>query len=435
MSKKKKIIIIVIGVIGGLIVLLGVYICWAIWGGYNGDIALAFKTNAELIKARSTVKEYISDKYGEKAEIISTKAHFGGGSWFTGPLYLEAIEISLPGYIVMIKGGRVCDNRQYEEICSAVQERFFDDTDLGSSYTGSLSVLYSEVTGISEDAYHCTSVYFDGDIERFLYRSNAGVSATYVYEGYPDKSGDYRKLLEDKLSELEYYCNDKDLRVTIHIKNPGVDLPEMPYAREINRDNKMRQVPMYDEFMELIACAYINQYDFEPYNCTVLQPDFWQIDEYTAVSDNAAPIRSDKEILFEQVDLSDNTTVYRGRYKHDDRKDENILTIRDTGWRINLPDRKLYNVFLRLDRAHYNITDTAIPLIVSDLTRRDNPLSEWETKRYYLTVGYGNYRDVDTNLDDWYYLDDKYLYLRISRVQSDLNNDWILTFSDSPLPE
>lgn len=435
MSKKKKIIITVISVIGGIIVLLGIYICWAIWGGYDGNIALAFQTNAERIKARSTVKEYIMDKYGEEAKIISVKEHMGGGGFFGPPLHLDAVEVFLPGYSVFIDGDTVCDNRQYEEICSAVQERFFDDADLGSSNTGSLSVFYSEAEGISEDAYHSTSVYYDGDIESFLRRSDAGLGAEFVYEGYPDKSGDYRKLLEDKLDDLKYYFNDNALTVTIHVKNPGLDLPEMPYARETNHDNKMRQVPMYDEFMELIACAYINHSDFKPYNCTVLQPEFRQIDEYTAVSDNATPIRSDKEITFEQVDLSDNTTVYRGRYKYDDRKDKNILTTRDTGWRIELADRKLYSVFLRLDREHYNITDTAIPLIVADLTRRDNPLSDWETKRYYITVGYGNYVNVDTNLDDWYYLDDKYLYLRISHVQSDLDTNWVLTFSDSPLPE
>ena len=429
MSKIKKRLLIIFGIIFGILLLLVGYICWAIRGGYDGNIALAFKTRAEIRKARSIVKEYVMDKYGDEAKIIGTKAHFGGGGWFTGPLYLDAVEVSLPGYRVMIKGDTVCDDRQYKEICAAVQERYFDDTDLGSSYTGGVSVLFSEVTGINEGGYHCTSVYFDGDIESFLRHSRARLGASFVYEGYPEKYGDYRKLLEDKLSELEYYFND-DMTVTIHIKNPELDLPEMPYAHTSNGNNKIQRDPQYDEFMELIACAYIDHYDRE-----VIQVDFREIDEYTAVSDNSRPIRSKDEITFEQVDLSDNTTVCRGRFKYDYHKDENILTTRDTGWRINLADRRVYAVFLRLDREHYNITDTTIPLIVADLTLRDNPLSEFETKRYYLTVGYGNYFDVDTNPDDWYYLDDKYLYLRISRVQSDLNDDWILTFSDSELPK
>ena len=430
MKKSKKILIIVIGVIFGLLLLIGGYICWAIFGGYDGDISLMLETRSARYKAQRTAREYVLEKYGEKAEILSAKAHFGGGGWFGPSLYLDAVEVSLPGYRVLVKDNTGCDDRQYEEICAAVRERYFDDIELGSSNTGGVSVLFSELTGIDEDSYHCTSVYFDGDIESFLYSSGAGLAAEYIYEGYPEKSGDYRKLLEDKLSELKYYFNDEDLNVMIHIKDPGLDLPEMPYARSVDGDHKIRRVPMYDDFMELIACAYIDHYD-----SAVVQTEFWQLDEYTAVSDNSDPIRSDAEITFEQVDLSDNTTVCRGRYKYDYHRDENILTIRDTGWRISLAGRGAYNVFLRMDREHYNITDAAIPLIVADLRLRESPLNEWETRRCYLTVGYGNYHDVDTNPDDWYYLDDKYLYLMISYVQSDLNNDWILTFSDSPLPE
>ena len=394
------------------------------------DIILSIDAQKAVSKAKSEAVEYIESKYGETDRVLSAEALYSGGGFMEGTKrHVSAVKVNFKGYMVLASNEALCDNRQYEEICSAVLERYFDGTGLGSSFTGSAYVLFSEIIGIM-DSSSCTSAFFDGDIDKFIAENKPGLSAEITYEGYPDKQDEYRQLLNDKFEQIESNFNNESLRVTILVKNPGLDLPEMPHEPAV-KGGRIRNIPQYDEYMELIACGYIKDDEKQ-----VIQTSFYEFDDYTAVSDNSRPILSKQEITFEAVDMSDNTTVYRGRYKQDDRKYENVLTTRNEGWRISLSDRRVYDIFLRLDREHYGITDTTIPLIVADLTRRsDADFDVWETRRYYLTVGYGNYINVDTNFDDWYYLDDDYLYLKISSFQSDLNSDWILTFSDSEMPD
>ena len=424
MRKRKKAGIIVSVIVTALILPMVVLVFLLSVDGIYLDM---YAKNAVIV-SKSEAVEYIEKKYGETDRVLSAEALYSGGGFMSGTWrHVSAVKVNFKGYTVLASAEAFCDDRQYEEICSAVLNRYFDGTGLGSSFTGSVSVDFSEITGIT-DSDTCTSAYFDGDIDKFIAENKPGLSASITYEGYTDKRDEYRKLLNDKFTQLENDFNSEDLWVTILVKNPGLDLPAMPY--ECTLGGKKRSIPQYDEYMELIALGYI-RYDKKD----ILQTSFCQIDEYTAVSDDSNPIRSIQEVTFEAVDLSDNTTVYRGRFKWDDRKDENVLTIRDEGWRISLSDRRVYDVLLRLDREHYGITDTTIPLIVADITLRTDAANDiWETHRYYLTVGYGNYTNVDTNTDDWYYLDDEYLYLKISRVQADLNSDWILTFSDSELP-
>ena len=424
MRKRKKISIVVSVAVIALILPVVVF---AFLLSIDGIYLDMYAKNAVITAKREAV-EYIEKKYGETDRVLSAEALYSGGGFMSGTKrHVSAVKVQFKGYMVLASTEAFCDDRQYEEICSAVLDRYFDCADLGSSFTGSASVDFSEITGIT-DSFTCTSAYFNGDIDKFIAENKPGLSAAITYEGYPDRRNEYRKLLNNKFGEIESDFNKEDLWVTIAVKDPGLDLPTMPY--ECTSGGKKRSIPQYDEYMELIAFGYIRHDKKE-----ILQTSFCQIDEYTAVSDDSRPIKSIQEVTFQAVDLSDNTTVYRGCYKWDDRKDENILTIREEGWRISIADRRVYDVLLRLDREHYGISDATIPLIVADLTLRTDAANDiWETHRYYLTVGYGNYTNVDTNTDDWYYLDDDYLYLKISRVQSNLSSDWILTFSDSELP-
>ena len=426
MSNKKKAWIIVSVIPAVLILLIAAFILFL----SMDDIILSIDAQKAVSKAKSEAAVYIESKYGEADRVLSAEALYSGGGFMEGTKrHVSAVKVNFKGYTVLAANEVLCDDRQYEEICSAVLERYFDGTDLGSSFTGSAYVLFSDITGIM-DSSSCTSAFFDGDIDKFIAENKPGLSAEITYEGYPDKQDEYRQLLNEKFDQLENDFDNESLRATILVKNPGLDLPEMPHEPAV-KGGKIQNIPQYDEYMELIACGYIKDDKMQ-----VFQTLFYEFDDYTAVSDNSRPILSKQEITFESVDLSDNTTVYRGRYKQDYRKDENVLTTRNEGWRISLSERRVYDIFLRLDREHYGITDTTIPLIVADLTRRsEEDFDIWETRRYYLTVGYGNYTYVDTNFDDWYYLDDDYLYLKISAFQSDLNGDWILTFSDSELPE
>ena len=376
--------------------------------------------------AKLSAVEYVSEKYGENPKALSTDPifhvvgyMFGSGKSFIGT------SVNFDGYTVKVyNDGIICDNRQYNEICAAFEEKYFNNTDLGLTYAvESLSIDFNEAELSKGDEGEYTSKYFNGDIEKFLSEaSDAEIAASVTYAGYSDKRGEYRKLLNDKLYEIYDTVDDK-ASVFIYIRDIGLDLPEMPY-KAVDKARFQAEL-RYEDYMELIAYGYTsNPSNFDKYP-HVYMTEWYDVDGHTAISDDLNPIQSEKDFVFEQVDLSDNTTVYRGRYKYDDRADNNILTIRDNGYRVQFDDsRRLDSIFLRLDRDYYNITDKTIPLIVAD----------WNGKRFYLTVGYGDSENtvVDTNYEDWYYLDKEYLYLYITSLHSDFySNEWRLTFSDS----
>ena len=114
--------------------------------------------------------------------------------------------------------------------------------------------------------------------------------------------------------------------------------------------------------------------------------------------------------------FSDNTTAYRGRIKTGDLAEEKILHIRGEGRLLSLNEHRGSDILLRLDRNYYNITDKTVPLRIYD------GLGTEQGKRFYTSVGYGDYDSEDC---DWYYLDEEYLYLYISGL-----SETYLTFSD-----
>ena len=263
---------------------------------------------------------------------------------------------------------------------------------------------------------------FDGDIEKFISDARPILSASITYEGYPEKYDEYRQLLNDKLSEIQNAFYNDRLDVHIYVHNPDLNLAEMPYKAIIS--SMTYTLPRYEEYMELIAFGHSSYKEYSNDEAKVFQAEFYEIDEYTAVSDDRQPILSEDEVVFEKVDLSNDTTVHRGRFKSTEEKD---LTIRNEGLKIELSGHGHYNTFLRLDRNHYDITDSTVPLLVADNYTGNHQYS----RRYYLTVGYNNQELTDTNYDDWYYLDDDYLYLYITSIHSDFNSEnWVLTFSD-----
>lgn len=437
MTKKKKI---VIGVFASIAAVILAFVLLIFWAFYGDGIKLRFNTAVHTPAAKAAAKEYIEEKYGEKAVFSESKPITYSPEIMFAPSIFAGISFQADGYEVRVyyndhdlaaelADGEcfICDNRQYDDICTAFEEKYLNDTILGASYKlNGLSLDFNECSGY-KDALSFTSGYFDGDIEKLLRGSDAKISASVTYEGYTEKRGEYRKLLNDKLYEI-YDIMGQNASVFIYIHDPALSLPEMPY-KAVDKA-RIQAEPRYEDYMELIAYGYTaNPSEFDKYP-HVFMTEWYEIDEYTSISDDLNPIRWEADFVFRQVDMSDNTVAYRGRYKHDDRADKNILTVRDNGYRVHFNDsRRLDNIFLRLDREHYNITDKTIPLITAD----------WDGKRFYLTVGYGNGENtvVDTNYEDWYYLDDEFLYLYINSLHSDFfgyTDEWILTFSDSEMP-
>ncbi len=426
MAKNKKIIIGIVCIIAALFLIFVLFIIWVFFGD---SIKIKVQTVLKTPAAKSAVVKYIKEKYGEtpkisKVETITqSKGFMFAGSYFAG------FSMQADGYKVCVfyddyklsekfkKGGCfICDNRQYGDICAAVEKRFFDDVTLGSSYE--INSLHIEFDECLENQF--TSKYFDGDIMKFLSETAPTVNASVTYEGYPEKRAEYRELISGSLDEIYGVLGENKTRVSIFIHDPLLALPEVKNKYE--HSNRIYRIPRYEKYMELIACGMTaNKYYGYSYSSSenehiIMQTEFYPIDEYTSISNDIYPICSDSDFTFAPADLSDNTTAYRGRIKTGTLAGEKILRIRGEGWLLSLNEHRGYDVLLRLDRKHYNIADRTVPLRVYD------GIGNEQGKRFYTSVGYGDYDSEDC---DWYYLDEEYMYLYISDLY-----ETYLTFSD-----
>lgn len=417
---KMKIVIIAISLFGAAVLVLVLLIFWAFFGrSIKINVQAMLKTPA----AKAAAAGYIEKKYGEKAVFSKAEPITRASGYIFPERYFVGIELTADNYTVMVYFNEdepvIIDDRQYDEICSAVKEHFFDDKSLGYSYEiNNFSLdFYKKL----EDGIHdrrdtrFTSVYFDGDIEKFLREATAEISADVTYEGYPEKRNEYRNILNNKLEYIYPFFGEEGSLVYLFIHDPNVNLPEI--KNKYVNSSRIYHIPRYEEYMELIACGYTSKDGIK-----VLQTEWYDIDEFTAISCEFSPVLSDNAFIFGETDLSDNTTVYRGVYKYDDRAEENILQIRDISYIVDLTDRKSggNTVFLRLDRNHYGITDKTVPLLVADGT------GNWQGKRLYTSIGYGSY---DSKELDWYYFDDNYIYLYINGMHVDVW-DAYLAFAD-----
>ena len=384
--------------------------------------------NMDLMAAKQSAAEYIADKYGVSDKPSSSEFIYTGGGLFGPPRRVAATKVDFEGYSVIMNDGVMCDNRQYGDICDAIKKEFIDDKSLGASFTGEAKPIFAVLP--ETDCSEYTADHFGGNIRQFLGKNPAALSAYITYEGYPEKRDKYRDILNDKFSCLSKVFDGENSNITLLVKSPGLELPKSEH--KLTDETKKYPIPRYEDYMELLACGYMGvQNFFEEDKTKVYSTEFYELDEYTAVSDEVQPITDASEVNYETVDLSDNTTALRGRYRYDSHANEETLNIRNSGIKISLNGRGAYNMLVRLDREHYNIDKDTVPLIVSDFETRDpNSFDSFVLNRYYLTVGYKLSDMTDANYDDWYYLDDKYLYLYISSVQSDFNsNDFVITFA------
>lgn len=427
MTKKMKIVIGIVCTVAALFLMFVLFIVWLIFGD---SIKIKVQTALKAPAAKAAARDYIEEKYGDTPQILEVKPitqakgfMFAAGRYFTG------FSMQADGYKVCVfyddyklsekleKGGCfICDNRQYGDICAAVEKRFFDDVTLGLSYeVNSLNINFDEC---SEQQF--TSKYFDGDIIKFLSEAAPTVNASVTYEGYPEKREEYRELLNDSLDEIYGVLGENKTRVSIFVHDPSLNLTEVKNKYE--NSSRIYRIPRYEKYMELIACGmtannyYSYSYSSSENEHIIMQTEFYRIDEYTHISNAAYPIRSDSDFKFTPADLSDNTTAYRGRIKTGDLAGEKILRIRGEGRLLFLNEHRGSDILLRLDRKYYNITDKTVPLRIYD------GLGTEQGKRFYTSVGYGDYDSEDC---DWYYLDEEYMYLYISRL-----SETYLTFSD-----
>lgn len=389
------------------------------------EIRLENRVSELTSYAETAAKEYIKKKYGEEPKSISgarpaMEMYDGDDGWEE---HFGGVFLTVDGYntAVYFNNGTsveyIYDDRQYTEICNAVEETFFNDSEMGLSYEfDKFYITFSETHN------RFTDVYFDGDIYSFAQKSGMSVCADIIYEGRPEKSGKYGELLQNKFKELNNaFTGYAMYDIYIFVHDPRLDLPEAAHKdSNYNIHNKVYgkdiRKPEYEDYMELMAYGSSEK--------NIYQTKFFDIDEYTAISDEMENIMSYNDFVFSPVSFDGKTTAYGNvLWCHDY---DVPLEIRETGYYIECRGEEASDVMLRFDREHYNITDTTIPLLVRDSKElhKGNLL--------YTSLGYGDYDSLD---GDWHYLDDKYLYVYISN--STFSYDWgepYLAFSDSEMP-
>lgn len=403
MTKRKKILIISLASVGAaLLLLVLVEFC---------SLANQPKELFRTLSARNEAAEYVKDKYGDRPLVRSAKPVYSGGFMFDKGTLRGAV-VSFDDFDVLVLDDKIADNRQYDEITAAFTEKYLSVNEIYSNLT-KCNVSFDFGIRESDLTYaEFNSDYFDGDIAEFLGRTDPELIVELDGQGFHEKRAETPGLLSEKLEQISL-STDGEMRVFAYVSDPEADLPDMP-LEYVN--SSLRYPPKkYDEYMELIAAGSIVT-ELSGDNAIVIQqPQFYAIDEYTAVSDPniTSPITSEQDLFLTQKDFSENTTVYRGRYKYDDRTEKNILTIKENGLYCGLNNSSRHNFILRLDREHYGITDSTIALRVTPPVTAEKR----QGKQLYISFGYDGY---DCDDDHWYYMDEKYLYLYVPYLCSDL---------------
>lgn len=403
MTKKKKILTIVFSAVALAIIALLI----SSWCVRNNQPAEFLKIASDKKKAAA----YVTEKYGDSPSVLSADPVYHGGFLFSkGKLCGTVVHYN--GFDVLVKEDRITDDRQYDDIVAAFKEEYLLLDDIYSEVSDCTVAFDFHVTVYSLTYQEFCGKYFDGDISEFLKTTKPDLLITLDGEGFREKRDETPELLYELLNKISSAL-DKNLRVYAYVRDPELDLPDMPM--EDSADRHLRFPPKrYDDYMELIASAVLEKNAAE---ITVQQPSFYDIDEFTAISDfdAASRITSGWDFAFSHVDYSQNTTVYRGIYRFDNRAEENVLTIRENGLYCGVNTR-LHDFILRLDKEHYGITDSTIALRIAPPAFS----KKFKDKQYYVSFGYDSY---DCDEKHWYYADDKYLYLYVPYLCSELSSD------------
>lgn len=409
MTKKKKILIIALSAIGIVIIT----IVTAFYCSVNNQPSEFIETHSAERKAAA----YIKEKYGDSPLVLSAEPVYSGGFMFDRGTLRGAV-VHFNGFDVLVADDKITDNRQYDEIVAAFTEKYLSVNEIYSDVE-ECTVSFDFGIRVSYKTYNdFNSSYFDGDISKFLAVTAPELIVTLDGEGFHEKRTETPALLYEMLERM-YNSTRGDIRVYAYVRDPELDLPDMPL--EDNGYRALRYPPKrYDDYMELIAAGSIDRHELSD-GIIVQQPSFYVIDEFTAISDNDinSHITSENDFLFSPKDFSENTTVYRGIYKYDDHAEENVLNVKENGIYCGVSAR-LHDFILRLDREHYGIKDNTIALRVTPPVTSE----KWYGKQLYVSFGYDGY-DCDEN--HWYYMDDKYLYLYVPYLCSDLTS-----FEDRP---
>ncbi len=154
-----------------------------------------------------------------------------------------------------------------------------------------------------------------------------------------------------------------------------------------------------------------------------MRTKYTPIDEYTAVYS----AQTDKPLSLIPADMGDNLKAYP-------IVGDEVFSLQKTAYKIDSDSRAdLYRVFARFDRKHYNISDSTVPLLVSDVITGDthyNRTGDWEGKRVcdHAGIKRNYYEHIPEGIH--YYIDENYLYLFCGSIDIDTELSAYIAFGE-----
>ncbi|MBQ5319529.1 MAG: hypothetical protein J6K17_10570 [Oscillospiraceae bacterium] len=403
MSKSKKIILIVVGAI---LFLFLAFVGFVLWELFEVDKQIEEAWYSRI--AKNDAAEYYEEKYGEKLVVTDMDVIYSGGFMFDSGIFTGYVLMYAENCRVLWYNGECWDNKQNDEICQAITEKYFYDETLGAIREITVNVEYNDYFKdfVYGGLQNYAKGYFDGDLERFIAENSPYLECYVYYDGYPEKAEKYREIIENKLNEIT--TDFTYAEAAIYVFDPTLDLPEMKYKCMIDRVDHL-EVPTGERYMEMITGGKtrteygLSMKDKEKQEYALYETNWNMIDEYTAICDVLSDKPLDKsDYTFIQTDIHKNETALRGRYSG--VESTNPIVITNPVYKVGLASDN--DVFLRLDREYYEITENTAPLLVFEQGQ--------EKVLKYVTCGWGkgDYNDIDDH-NSWFYLDEEYLYLYI----------------------
>lgn len=351
----------------------------------------ASEKNKAVKAARNGVSDYFYGKYSEYPEIADVEPvwdYYGyiipDTKVFSGNVIME--EKSCVIYYNDVTK-KFYDSRQYDDICSALTDKYFADEELGTNAYADIELEYDSQLCREKKTKNCTNAYFDGDIDGFLESAPCRISADIYYDGYPETGSGYIKLIEEQLDKLtKEFSNGK---FSVNIKEPGLNLkyPKLFFEG-------MAYYGVSSDYCGLIARGEGSK--GKPYSINFTK--WCSLDDFTDMADISANIRADGSCFsFETDDSYDGKKVQT----YSSGGDEYVLK----GTAYKFRNSKSKDIFIRLDREKYMLDDNKIPIIVKKT-------NDGKLKPYLIsTIRYGMLGNMEIMPDSWYMTDENYMYI------------------------
>lgn len=390
---RSKLIVIIPSVIGALVFLSALCGLFCMLFGSPSE----HLRKAQAVKAaRNGVESYFYEKYGEYPEITAIEPQWRRSGYiiptercFTGYVTLKEKNCTIYYYSA---ANSFYDSKQYDDICSALTEKYFTNEMLGLEVSADVDMCFSEYWQYGDnDEAKCTNIYFNGDIDKFI-RSlpyNYSLSADIYYSGKTEMKRAVSELISDKLDEL--YAEFPDGSFSINIKNTESSF-EIP--ANMTQGSTYYGVPV--EYGTLIARG-IRGNDGKN---ELFYTDWCSLDEYASMADITSEDPPESSDFIYRTDSS-----YDGKNISSDN-----VNVTLTGDAYSFQNLNSKHIFIRLDRKKFSAANNNVPIILSSSGDTVIP--------YYIGRPPVGAPHLHTMSDSWYIFDENYIYIYVYDTQA-----------------